>query len=315
MGQSFEEAKRSLLSSGRPGKLVRLDDGSWGVLPLPDKDPVIEKRKQEIQLAKAHQEAMRIRLEEEQERRNEAHRARLKQMEIEQKAKREHEERMLLLHKEREAERAQQLKEQAIKRAEELEALRKVQLQQASKNLTDSLRHSITSDSTAATCASNDSFSDSYRAAIETTLRRFVENGDDVACTGVYIYEYGSCGLCGHQPIKWHYILENLHNRNQIVVGSECIRNYKIILEEWGYRPAYVVFPECLRRFTRWILGEDSGAVKFSDAVACFYTRNPRELYGIMQADQKLQMFTFAKKIQGMLVASDARREAHDVPF
>jgi hypothetical protein len=131
----------------------------------------------------------------------------------------------------------------------------------------------------------------------------------------MYIYEYGRCGLCGHQPIKWHYILENLHSRNQTLVGSECIRNYKVILEEWGYSPAYVVFPECLRQFTRWILEEDSGAIKFSDAVACFYTRNPRELYGIMQADQKLQMFTFAKKIQGMLVASDARREAHDVPF
>jgi len=282
---------------------------------LPDKDPVIEKRKQEIQLAKAHQEALRIRLEEEQERRNEAYRARLKQMEIEQQAKREHEERMLLLRKEREAERMQQLKEQAIKRAEELEALRREQLQKASKKLMDSSSHSITSDSAATTCVRNDGFSDSYRAAIETTLRRFVENGDDVACTGVYIYEYGSCGLCGHQPVKWHYILENLSSRNQIVVGSECIRNYKVILEEWGYRPAYVVFPECLRQFTRWILEEDPGAVKFSDPVACFYTRNPRELYGIMQADQKLQMFTFVKKLQGMLVASDARREAYDVPF
>lgn len=304
MGQSFEEAKRDLLSSGRPGKLVRLDDGSWGVLPLPDKDPVIEKRKQEAQLAKAHKEALRIRLEEERVRRNQAYRERLEQMEIEQQAKREHEERMMLLRKEREAERLRQL-----------EALRKEQLQKASKNLMDSSRHSITSDSAAATCVRNDGFSSSYRAAIETTLRKFVENGDDVACTGVYIYEYGSCGLCGHQPIKWHYILENLSSRNQITVGSECIRNYKIILEEWGYRPAYVVFPECLSQFTRWILEEDSGAVRYSDAVACFYTRNPHELYGVMQADQKLQMFTFAKKLQGMLVASDARREAHDVPF
>lgn len=315
MGQSYEEAKRSLLSSGTPGKLVRLDDGSWGVLPLPDKDPVIEKRKQEIQLAKAHQEAMRIRLEEEQERRNEAYRARLKQIEIERQAKREHEERMLLLQKEREAERSQQLKEQAIKRAEELEALRMDQLQKASKKLMDSLRHSITSNPPATALAANDGFRDSYRAAIETTLRRFVENGDDVACTGVYIYEYGSCGLCGHQPIKWHFILENLTKREQIVVGSECIKNYKVILEEWGYRPAYVVFPECLGQFTRWISEANPEAIRFSDAVACFYTRNPREMYGIMQDDQKLKMFTFAKKLQGMLVASDARSEAVDVPF
>jgi hypothetical protein len=62
-------------------------------------------------------------------------------------------------------------------------------------------------------------------------------------------------------------------------------------------------------------LEEDSGAVRFSDAVVCFYTRNPRDRYGIMQADQKLQMFTFAKKLHGMLVASDARREPHEIPF
>ena len=282
MGQSYEEAKRSLLDSGRPGKLVRLDDGSWDVLPLPDKDPVIEKRKQEIQLAKAHQEAIRIRLEEEHESRNEAYRARLKQMEEERQAKREHENRMLLLQKEQEAERAQQLKEQAIKRAAELEALRKDQLQKASKKLMDSLRFSITSNSTATSFARNDGFRDSYRAAIETTLKKFIENGDDVACTGVYIFEYGSCGLCGHQPIRWHFILENLTKREQIVVGSECIKNYRIILEEWGYRPAYVVFPECLGQFTRWIFAEDAEAIRFSDAVACFYTRNPHELYGIM---------------------------------
>jgi hypothetical protein len=315
MGQSFEEAKSNLLSRGRPGKLVLLDDGSWDVLPLPDKDPVIEKRKQEIQLAKAHKEAMRIRLEEEQARRDEAYRMRLQQMEIEQQAKREQEQRMLLLRKEREAKRMQQLKDQAIKRAEELEALRREQLQQASKKLLDLSSHSISSGLPATSRAKNDDFSISYRAAIETTLRRFVENGNDVACTGVYIYEYGSCELCGHQQIKWHYILENLSSRNQIVVGSECVRNYKIILEEWGYRPAYVVFPECLRKFTPWILEEDSGAVRFSDAVACFYTRNPRDRYGIMQADQKLQMFTFAKKLHGMLVASDARREPHEIPI
>ena len=304
MGQSYEEAMGILRSSGKPGKLVRLEDDSWDVLPLPDKDPVIEKRKQEAQLANAQKEAMRIRLEEEQARRNEAYRERLKQMEVEQQAKREREERILSLRKEREAERLRQL-----------EALRKEQLQQASKNLMNSSRHSIKPDSAAETLVKNDGFSSSYRAAIETSLRRFVANGNDVACTGVYVYEYGSCGLCGHQPIKWHYILENLSSRIQIVVGSECIRNYKVILEEWGYRPAYVVFPECLRQFTRWILEEDSGVIKFSDAVACFYTKNPRELYGVLQTDQKLQMFTFAKKIQGMLVASDAMREAHEVPF
>jgi hypothetical protein len=303
MGQSYEEAMGNLRRSGKPGKLVRLDDDSWDVLPLPDKDPAIEKRKQEAQLAKAQKETMRIRLEEEQARRDEAYRERLKKMEIEEQAKREHEERILSLRKERELERLHQL-----------EALRKEQLQQASESLMHPLRHSTKPDS-AAEFVKNDGFSSSYRAAIETSLRRFVANGNDVACTGVYIYEYGRCGLCGHQPIKWHYILENLSSCNQIVVGSECIRNYKTILEEWGYRPAYVVFPECLRQFTRWILEEDSGAIKFSDAVACFYTKNPRELYVVMQTDQKLQMFTFAKKIQGMLVASDAMREVREVPF
>lgn len=311
MAQSFEEAKKSLLSSGKPGKLIRLDDGTWSVLPLPDKDPVMEKRKQEKELLKASQEAIRVQQEEEQLRKNEATRERFRQMEIEQKAKREQEARMLLLRKEWEAERMLRLEQQMIKQAEKLEALRRDRLQEASKKLMDSPSRSLTYLSSNLASRKNANFSDSYRATIEESLRRFVNNGDDVACTGVYIYEYGRCELCGHQQIKWHYILENLSSHGQMVVGSECIRNYKIILEEWGYRPAYVVFPQCLKQFTRWILEQDSGAIRFGDAVACFYTKDPRNIYSHIRADKELKMFTFAKKVEGSLVASDATMDEH----
>lgn len=302
MGQSYEEVKRNMLNSGKPGKLVRIDNDSWDFLPFPDQDPVNEKREQGAQPAKSQRRATPIRSGWEQTRRDEAHRDHYIEMEIEKQAKGQHEVRMPSLLKEREAEKLCQV-----------EALRKEQLKQASKNLMDSSRLSMKPGPVVQTLSRNDGLSRSYRAAIEQSLRRFVANGDDIACTGVYIYQYGSCELCGHKPIKWHYILENLSSHDQIVVGSECIKNFKIILEEWGYRPAYIVFPECLKQFTRWILDEDSGAIRFSDAVACFYTRNPRELYGDMPADQKPQMFIFAKKLEGMLVARNAFSEADEV--
>lgn len=39
----------------------------------------------------------------------------------------------------------------------------------------------------------------------------------------------GRCELCDHQPIKFHFQIENRVNGNRLVLGSECIYNYLII--------------------------------------------------------------------------------------
>jgi hypothetical protein len=117
-------------------------------------------------------------------------------------------------------------------------------------------------------------FSDKYRHAIEAALRRFVRNGDDVAGIGAFVFEYGDCKLCGHSPIKWHYLLQNLQSHETLVVGSECIQNYQVILSAWGYKPDYVVFPNFLSRYTRWILDSNPKALVFNDSVVMRFQGN-----------------------------------------
>jgi hypothetical protein len=110
-------------------------------------------------------------------------------------------------------------------------------------------------------------FSAEYRAAIEASLREFVNNGDDVVCIGYFVYNSGQCKMCDHVPIKWHYVLENLRSRKTLIVGSECVENYQRILSEWGYRPEYLVFPTFLRAYARWILEKNPNAVVFDDGI------------------------------------------------
>jgi len=56
-------------------------------------------------------------------------------------------------------------------------------------------------------------FSPKYRAAIEASLKAFVNDGDDVACIGYYAFCYGHCQMCPKDGIRWHYVLENLRGR------------------------------------------------------------------------------------------------------
>jgi hypothetical protein len=110
-------------------------------------------------------------------------------------------------------------------------------------------------------------FGPDYRTAIEASLRAFVNNGDSVACIGCYVYEYGDCHMCPKKGIKWHYVLENLRTHHWLIVGSECIENYGVILSEWGYRPVFIDFPEFLRPYTAWILKDNPDVVVFNDTV------------------------------------------------
>jgi hypothetical protein len=92
-----------------------------------------------------------------------------------------------------------------------------------------------------------------YRVAVEKTLREFVHNGADVMCVATFCIQNRSCQVCGHHPITWNYLIENLVTHQPLIAGSECIRNYEIVLRDWGYRPAFVVYPTYLARFTRWL--------------------------------------------------------------
>src|SRR5262249_13107057 len=92
-----------------------------------------------------------------------------------------------------------------------------------------------------------------YREIVEPRLRRFVRNGDDVLCVGVFTLQGQQRKVCDHKPITWNYIIENLATHQRLIAGSECICNYEVILKEWGYQPEYIVYPTYFLRYARWI--------------------------------------------------------------
>src|SRR4051812_17889824 len=62
-----------------------------------------------------------------------------------------------------------------------------------------------------------------YREAIENTLRTFVQSGDDCMCIAVFCIQDRVCQVCGHHPITWNYLVENLGTHEILIAGSECI--------------------------------------------------------------------------------------------
>lgn len=59
-----------------------------------------------------------------------------------------------------------------------------------------------------------------YRATVEKTLREFVRNGDDVMCVAVFCIQDRTCQVCGHHPITWNYLIENLVTHQVLIAGS-----------------------------------------------------------------------------------------------
>jgi hypothetical protein len=47
--------------------------------------------------------------------------------------------------------------------------------------------------------------------------------------------------------------LENLDTHSTLIVGSECIRNFGVVLLEWRWSPYRIAFPTALRAYTRWL--------------------------------------------------------------
>lgn len=127
-------------------------------------------------------------------------------------------------------------------------------------------------------------YSEEYKAAIENSLSAFVNDGDEVICVGYFAMPSGQCEMCEHKPIKWHYILENLRSGQNLIVGSECVGNYQVILTGWGYKPEQIVFPKRLSPYTRWILEKNPGAILFNDGIVM---RMTTDCDPIIQAKKK----------------------------
>jgi hypothetical protein len=139
-------------------------------------------------------------------------------------------------------------------------------------------------------------FSPEYRAAIEASLKDFVNNGDDVACIGYFVYHYGQCNMCGHVPIKWHYILENLRSHGHMIVGSKCVENYQAVLSDWGYRPEYLVFPSFLRAYAKWILNKNPNAVVFDDGIVMRFQADCRAIIDASSQPAGLRQYRHATR-------------------
>jgi hypothetical protein len=39
-----------------------------------------------------------------------------------------------------------------------------------------------------------------------------------------------SCELCEHEDLRWQFVIYNIHNNNQLKVGSSCIKQFNIAL-------------------------------------------------------------------------------------
>lgn len=160
-------------------------------------------------------------------------------------------------------------------------------------------------------------FSDDYRKAIEESLKAFIRDGDDVVCIGYYVYQYGSCEMCSHTPIKWHYVLENLQSHSQMHVGSECIQNFQVILSEWGYRPEYIVFPDCLRPYTRWILDKNPRSIVFDDDLVVYLNQDCEKIIKGIKENSQLKHYRYVKRtihegVEKLIAISNPFRQLND---
>lgn len=160
--------------------------------------------------------------------------------------------------------RAKSRREKEARRQEETERLKIAVERAAMKAAKEAEAEALVDEKLARRAAD---FSPEYRHSLETSLADFVQAGDSAACIGYYCLRYGDCEMCGYRGIKWHYILENLRSGQSMIVGSECIKNYQIVLSEWGFKPDHVTFPETLRSYASWILEDNPRAVVFDSGI------------------------------------------------
>src|SRR4051794_40327614 len=86
-----------------------------------------------------------------------------------------------------------------------------------------------------------------YWNRVHASIAKFWSSGQQLRCVRVYTDERGTCQMCGKKPIKWHHVLRNQQTNADLVVGSECINNYKAVTGE------QVVFQSWLKKAAEYL--------------------------------------------------------------
>jgi hypothetical protein len=74
-----------------------------------------------------------------------------------------------------------------------------------------------------------------YWERIKRRLMEFCKPEDDIQCVRIFRHPDSTCQLCDYKPITWNHVLRNARTSKGLVVGSRCVHQYKVIIEEMGY--------------------------------------------------------------------------------
>jgi hypothetical protein len=88
-----------------------------------------------------------------------------------------------------------------------------------------------------------------YWNRVRASIAKFWSSGQELRCARIYTEDGGTCQMCGHKPIKWHHVLHNQYTHGDLIVGSECINNFKIVTGQ------QVVFPERFKKAAEYLNG------------------------------------------------------------
>ena len=75
----------------------------------------------------------------------------------------------------------------------------------------------------------------------------------------------GVCRMCGYTPIRWNYHLENTRTGGRLIVGSNCILNYRLVMDEMKATWLPVIFPPQFREQAARINEKRPGTVFVAD--------------------------------------------------
>lgn len=67
-----------------------------------------------------------------------------------------------------------------------------------------------------------------YWETIKTRLRSVWRPGEHFRCIEVVRQPDRTCELCGHTPITWNHVLQNMSTDRKLIVGSECVHNIHV---------------------------------------------------------------------------------------
>ena len=81
-----------------------------------------------------------------------------------------------------------------------------------------------------------------YWKIIVGKLKDFWKQGDQIVCTKVFKKPNSECELCGHTPITWNHVLLNERTKAILTVGSECVVNFKKVIEKLGSKDKVLYF-------------------------------------------------------------------------